>query len=242
MDEETFRRAQEVRRQARRRPRDKHTGAPHVHPLSGLLICDTCGRVMRATSVNGGRDRYYRDTTRLERLGACDQPNVPAEEIEAQVVRWLVGLSLPPDWRERARELVLSRAEQEALAEQEQALRERLERLKVLYLAGDISREEYEREKWRTRGQLANLAPGELSAILAAGDLLADFSRRWQEAESWHKKHELLRVAVAGARVKGYRLVAVHLTQPLYPLITKVVGPLRGGGDQGHCHSGPDGT
>ena len=241
VDEETFRQAQEVRRQARRRGRDKNTGVPHVHPLSGLLICDTCGRVMRATSVNGGRARYYRDTTRLERLGACDQPNVPAEHIESQVVRWLVNLQLPPDWRERARELVLSPADRKALAERERALRERLERLKVLYLAGDISREEYEREKWRTRGQLANLAPGELSAILAAGELLADFSRRWEEADSLQKKHELLRVAVAGARVKGYRLVAVHVTQSLYPLITKVVGPLRGGGDHTHCQCGPDG-
>ena len=242
VDEETFRRAQEVRRQAYRKRRDKETGMPQVHPLSGLLICDTCGRVMRATSVNGGRDRYYRDTTRLERLGECDQPNVPAEHIEAQVVHWLASLQLPPDWRERARRLVLSLKEQENLAQQEQVLRLRLERLKELYLAGDISREEYQQEKRRTNGALANLVPGELSAILGVGELLANFSQKWEEAKSLQKKHELLRGAVAGARVKGYRLVAVHVTQPLYPLITKVVGPLLGEGDPGHCLSGPDGT
>ena len=72
-----FARAQELRQMFAHRVRLGRT-QPCMYPLSGLLLCDTCGRNMRGMT-SGGR-RYYRDVTHVNHIGNCVQKTVRADD------------------------------------------------------------------------------------------------------------------------------------------------------------------
>ena len=92
-----FARAQELRKMFAHRVRLGHT-YPRMYPLSGLILCDTCGRNMRAIT-SGGRS-YYRDVTHANHIDNCVQKTVRAEVAEQQVVDLLCAAKLPTDWPE----------------------------------------------------------------------------------------------------------------------------------------------
>ncbi len=144
-----FARAQELRQMFAHRVRLGHT-QPHMYPLSGLLLCDTCGRNMRGMT-SGGR-RYYRDVTHVNHIGNCVQKTVRADVAEQQVVDLLCGVKLPSDWQEWVMSNHFTPQERATLAESEQALQARLDRATELYLAGAITREKYQAEKWHAKG------------------------------------------------------------------------------------------
>jgi len=226
ISEEEFERAQVLRRQFSRRSR-RGNSQPNIYPLSGLLICDTCGKRMRA--VSSKRRRYYRDVTRIEHSGVCDQPTLRAEQIEEQVVSFLSSLRLPSDWRNRIVNEMIPPEEQAALEERERKIQTRLERASELYLEGVISRERFLEEKWQYQVSMANLRPAEMSAIIEAGEILENFEHRWEKAVTPLEKNGLLRLALAGVRIKGHTLTAVQPTLPFYPLML-------------NCLSGSDGN
>jgi len=92
-----FARAQELRKMFAHRVRLGRT-YPRMYPLSGLILCDTCGRNMRAIT-SGGRS-YYRDVTHANHIDNCVQKTVRAEVAEQQVVDLLCAVKLPIDWPE----------------------------------------------------------------------------------------------------------------------------------------------
>ena len=226
---EDFQKAQKLRQRLSRRSRQRKTGKPNIYPLSGLLICDTCGRRMRALGASKGY-RYYRDATRIEHREACDQPTLRAEEIEAQVIAFLRSLAhrLPPDWRKRVTDMVIPPEQQTALEEREQEIRTRLERGTRLHLEGYITYEQFLEERHRAQAALVDLRPSEMSVIISVGETLEDFDQRWERAKEPLEQNGLLRIVLAGVRVQGYKLTAVQPTLAMYPLVRL-------------CRSGSDG-
>ena len=103
--------------------------------------------------------RYYPDVGQIEHRRECDQPTLPAEEIEGQVVEWLQGVSqcLPEDWEERVAEAVIPAEEREDLERRERELKARIERATRLHLEGHISYERFAEEKHRAQAGLADL-------------------------------------------------------------------------------------
>jgi site-specific DNA recombinase len=227
IDEATFERAVELRRQVGRRTRDQ-TRRSRIYPLSGLLHCADCLRRMRAISSNGGI-RYYQCSGRIQHLG-CRQPMVRAERIEAQVLAFLQTFQVSDERLEAITAELYPPGSQEQLAEEEARLRARLARASELYLAGDISRERYREEKWACREALTNLRPVEISAIIDAVPHLTNVVREWETA-SPRQKNRLLRTVVAAAFVHGDTLVACQATELCYPLMYRL-----------YCHSGSDGN
>lgn len=226
---EEFEEAQRIRKQAAHRARSA-AGGPCVHPLSGLLVCGKCGERMRA-STSSNDYRYYRDVGQIEHRRECDQPTLPAEEIEGQVVEWLQSVSqcLPEDWEERVAEAVIPAEEREDLERRERELKARIERATRLHLEGHISYERFAEEKHRAQAGLADLRPARMEATIAAKEAVEDIAHRW-EAMGRAKQNGLLRKAIAEAQVEGSKLTAVRPTLPLYPLVGIF------------CRSGADGT
>ncbi len=82
--------------------------------------------------------------------------------------------------------------ERAALAEAEQALQARFDRATELYLAGAITKEKYQAEKWQYQADRAGLRPAALDAtacpavsgIMDAGHVLEGFAQRWAAAET----------------------------------------------------------
>jgi site-specific DNA recombinase len=228
---EDFEKAQELRRQLARRSRGKESGGVNVYPLSGLLICDSCGLPMRATR-SARKYRYYRDTSRIEHREKCDQPTLRAEEIEEQVVDLVrsLGQSLPPDWRERVVEQMILPEQQAAIEEREQEIQARMERATRLHLEGHIEYERFLEEKRRFQAAMADLRPAEVGAIIHVGEILEAFDQHWEQAEAPLQQNGLLRMALAGVRVQRYSLTAVQPTVAAFPLVGQF------------CPSGSDGN
>jgi hypothetical protein len=220
-----FARAQELRAMFANRVR-RGRKQPCMYPLSGLLLCDGCGKPLRGMTSYG--KAYYRDATHLNHAGSCTQKTVRAEVAEQQVVDLLCGVKLPPDWQEWVLNNHFTPQERATLAESEQALQARLDRATELYLAGAITREKYQAEKWQYQADRAGLRPAALDAIMDAGHVLEGFAQRWAATQTPLEKNELLRLILVGAQIKGHSLTALVVKLPFYPLMR-------------HCPSGDDG-
>ena len=200
---------------------------PCMYPLSGLLLCDGCGKPLRGMTSYG--KAYYRDATHLNHAGSCTQKTVRAEVAEQQVVDLLSGVKLPSDWQEWVLNNHFTPQERATLAESEQALQARLDRATELYLAGAITKEKYQAEKWQYQTDRAGLRPAALDAIMDAGHVLEGFAQRWAATQTPLEKNELLRLVLVGAQIKGHSLTALVVKLAFYPLMR-------------HCPSGDDGA
>jgi hypothetical protein len=181
---------------------------------------------MRAVSTSGRR--YYRDSTRIDHVGDCEQLSAYAEEIEAQVADFLSHIQLPEDWPNHADEWLGTGN----TARNPQAQR-RWERAKELYLSGDMEREQYETEKKLYESSERDLTGYEPSAPMALGDMIHNFAQECAKALPIEKR-KLLRFAIAAAFVWDNTLVAIQPTPALFPLVSRFI-------EESHCICGDDG-
>jgi site-specific DNA recombinase len=225
VDQTLFDRCQEVRALMSSHPRRAKDYMFNLYLLSGLLYCSQCDRPMQAQSAHGVRQ--YRDKTRVQHLGSCDQDTVNAEAVEEQVARYLASFRLPSNWREEVLAGLCSPEDRSAMEHKRQELRTRLDRLVELYLVGDLSRERYEQEKRACYDQLADLHPNGYSVILNAGETLERFQSLWSTGTALEQK-KLLRSAVAAVLIRGKLVRAVQLREAFYPFV-----PYRNGRNHG---------
>jgi hypothetical protein len=212
--DEDFEAALDLRQQLSRRSR-KPSGEPQIYLLSGLLVCSQCGERMRASS--SGDRRYYRDLTRINHSGTCTQPTLKAEEIEQQVLDFMLGLHLPDDWRTWAREQVLSPQQQTEITMKQAELEARWKRVRELYLEGLLTKEEFQEERWQYQAAMTGLTPIDLNAIMEAGTTLEELPTRLGSTDSTLKQNRLLRLALVEAWVKEHSLIAVQARMRLLP-------------------------
>jgi len=188
--EELFTRCEEVRRR-----RGQHKAGTTArqgsrdYPLTGIACCARCGGRLRGAFVSG--KSYYRDIAR-EQGRACDQRMVRADLAEAALGGFLGRLVLPADWRVQILVLVKVRVKAVGDVEAEQArINALLERLKRLFLLGDLAEREYVVERDRLRNQLAALVPPAMPDLERAAALLGDFSKLWDAATQPERKQIL---------------------------------------------------
>jgi len=191
--EALFERVQAARRRRRRKVGTTARRGSRVYPLSGIARCARCGGPLRGCSISG--KRYYRDPAR-DQARDCDQRMTRADDAEAALGEFLRRLSLPADWQARVLGLIQERATRGREVVQERARIEgQLERLKRLFVLGDLSEREYQAERDRLRAQLATLTPPAMPDLARAADLLQDFGVIWDAATPQERRqivHTLL--------------------------------------------------
>ena len=216
IDDDLFERVQELRQVYACNPKTHTSKTVRVYPLAGILLCAECGGHMRGSAGNGGR-RYYRDATRADRVGICRQPLVDAELVEEALIS---GLS----------QTIQGAADRIQAAQQHyQQAEERYERARLLYLAGDIRRDQYDLEKERKNSIQEGLRSAIDGAILLPIDVIRDLRSAWSRMTSIEQK-KLLRGLVETAFIGLDALVAVEPTITFLPFLTDL-----------HCNCGPDG-
>jgi len=215
ISQDLFQRCQEVRALMGNHPRHHADYPNRLYLLSGILRCARCKRKMRAQGGNG--IRYYQDTTRLQRTGHCVQPMVRADEIEERVAQILMHLQVPADWPEQALTYIRSPQELEHLKEEEENVKEQLARLRRLFIAGDISYDEYQQEKQHLHRLLADLRGNDYSAIIKAAEELERFEELWRTLPMLDKKR-LLQAHLTAVLIQGETIVAIQPTLVSYPL------------------------
>ncbi len=160
--------AQRAALRRNRRPTHHHR-ADRVYLLARIAWC-ACGLRLRGeTLMRPGRHdyRYYRCPGRRD--GRCSSSNIPADTVEAMVVRHLASQATPPAIVEAMRdELRLMRhVPDEGLRAQRQRIETAMKRLGDRYQWQDIDEPEYRAERRKLEALLAELPLAVDSNVLA---------------------------------------------------------------------------
>ncbi len=126
-------------------------------------------------------------------------------------------LELPPDWLERAFELISEKDEVASVKKERQRVKERLRRLGRVYLDGLFPEDEYRRQKQSLETQLESLVIPEIDATKEAGRLLSQLPELWDRA-TLAERHDLLTRMMDGVYVdmKASRSVVAIKPKPAF--------------------------
>jgi hypothetical protein len=108
---------------------------------------------------------------------------VMADSAEEALGDFLSRLTLPQDWKDRILEMIQERAgARQDVARERSRIEGQLERLKRLFVLGDLLEAEYRIERDRLRAQLLALTPPMMPDLEWAAEILQDFGRIWEAA------------------------------------------------------------
>ena len=207
VSEELFDRVQEVRTW---RARVVKPGPPSDdYLLRKLLYCERCGARMHGTSGSRPPVRRYLCSTRRHGDG-CDQPITRAEPLEEQLVEWISDFR--PD--DELRATILASIRSAARDSNDDSTRRRelvgqLERLRDLYVMGDLSKNEYMLRRQALEDELSRTrAPFDLR-LDKAEEVLADFGRIWALEDDPATRRRLLATLFDRVWQDGGTIVAV---------------------------------
>ena len=180
-------------------------GTPvRIFPLTGILRCGYCGGPMRGSSH--ANKRYYADGNQREKTCECHQPNVNADEIEQQVLIWIKDIV----------ENVVSTEELDTEFRARQ-LEARFERVKKLYLLGELDAKTLEQEQKKLD---EDSDPLHLKAMRSKIELVNDIQlvlKNWNDlSQLKHKK--LFRLVLERAFVRQNAFTAGQPSFAFQPL------------------------
>ena len=194
--------------------RGSNGGKVHnVYPFRRLALCDRCGGNLFGESHARSRGQapilYMACTTQRESHG-CEQRAVRSAELEDQVGAWLATLVIPEDWREDVERMQRREARAGAPAVDTALIERQLANLRELYIAADITREEY---VGRKRALEASLQGGRAqptyseATLVRAARLLSELGELWGQGHAGgargDRERSLLRVEGEGRRDRG---------------------------------------
>jgi site-specific DNA recombinase len=222
ISEELFNRAQRARRRRRYKRSHSANAASRVYPLTGVARCARCGGKVRG--ANSAGYRYYRDPARDKGLD-CDQKMISADKTEDALGAFLRKLFLPQDWQERVMEIIQEQiGAQRDVARDKERLEGQLERVKQLFVLGDMSEFEYRSERDRLRTQLAILTPPAMPDLEQAAEVLQNFGKIWEVATLQERRqivHSLLETVYLDAEYGP--VVAIELRAEFAALFEMLV-------------------
>jgi site-specific DNA recombinase len=208
VEEALFDRVEQMRRQ---RARTLKPGRPSPnYLLRGLARCRRCdGRMQGTTGGRQNKPRYYCATRRAD--SSCDQPIIPAEQVEHQLAHFLTGFAPSAAIREQILQRLSSdTSETSETAQCRDALEERLRRTRDLYELGDLTRPEYVARRDAIHAELATLTPEALPDLDQACKVLEDFTIFWATETDPNAKRQFLSLVFGGIWLDHDRIVAVQ--------------------------------
>lgn len=202
---EKYDNAQKVRQALYKTPHFHGQNRSRIYPLSGMLRCGYCGRIMRGSSSSTGI-YHYRDATRLDKSGECSQKGIRADRIEKKLIDWLnkVLSNTTVDEKYSRDEMALQKAQS------------RFERVKELYVSGEMEQEGYLQEKEKYESLKIPLQETGLDAIIPSIQVARNKFSAWQSLTPIETKR-LLKTMIKAVFVQGSVLVAIQPTSALLP-------------------------
>ncbi len=227
VDEVLFDRVQLIRRQ---RARTMNPGRPSPnYLLRGLARCRRCNARMQGTT--GGRantPRYYCASRRANH--SCDQPIIPAEQVEQQLAAFLTGFAPNPAIRkEILTRLSTNTPESSDATARRDALEQRLTRARDLYGLGDLDRPEYIARRDAIHAELDALAPEPTANLDQASKVLADFRGLLVHRDRPHRQAPTPQPHLR-RRMARPRPLGGSPAQALVPGVLPATAPRNGGG------------
>ena len=217
ISEELWSQVQEMRRRNATSTHSRCRSERRVCSLSGITYCWYCKGRIHVSFTKRGKPRLgcYNRAKGWE----CSQKSALLEVYEEQIAEYLSTFHIPPDYQSRI--LDAHRKLQSAYdnTDSEGAKWEaQLERIKNLYKWGDISREEYLKEKEGIKKELKALTPVESQAqnLDKLAKFLANIAQAWEEATG-ELRNKLTRSLFQEIWIKDEQVVAVKPQPELTP-------------------------
>jgi site-specific DNA recombinase len=208
VSDELFDRVQEVRSW---RTRVVKPGRPsEEYLLRKLIHCERCGARMHGCRTGWKGMRRYQCSTRRHH-GGCEQKMTPAQPLEEQLIGWLHDFQ--PD--HALRQLVLDAIQAQTGghpgedAERRRELTTQLERLRDLYVMGDITKPQYAMRRQMMEEELQRTKPPTNPDLDRAQAILEDFTRFWDAEPNPAERRKLLLSLFAQVWAKDNQIVAV---------------------------------
>ena len=254
LDEDLFEKCQKVR--ARRRRHKQPTNRYNHYLLRDLAYCHRCcsrppeGKTfrnygkLRCQAQKGGRNRYYR--CRANELGYdCDQPGVPVEEIDEQVVAILKRLKPPKNWKSGVTAAVGEMLQERNLDERLAEIQGIIKRMDQRWDHGFFTNEEeYIKRRLSLQQELEQLTPIPDNDLEQAANLLANFGTHWERlADDPEAQRDLLKLIVQRVYIDGHTVKAMTLSSNYHLVLgNNTKGPTEFSVDPFVYTSGSDGT
>lgn len=216
IDADTWNAAQRVlRARTARRDTGKHS-VVRAYPLRQIAYCAECGSVLRGQASHG--ERKYKDMQAARR--ACAGPQlIHAETIETELGAYFSAVALPADWRDRALGLFADNADAARNEKQRRALVNELARARRLYIAGDLTDDQWQSEKMRIQSQLDAVQPVAMPDLDKAAALLSSVGNIWQQATDAERAN-IARALLERVYVRDNKIVALEPRATFYDLFS----------------------
>lgn len=216
-------------RQARRGSVRARVPVFRPYLLSGVAVCDVCGKPLRAQAQSGGQT-YYREVS--HERGQLDCPHrrmsLRTEIADAQMHALVRAIELPPDWSADLARYVREDADFQALLKRRRQLLNELSKVRHQQQRGDFDDDPqaYWRDYERLRAELAQLPREEdLQKVLAVFASPTTFQEAWRGASAIDQR-DLLRLMVSEVRVAmdTGQITAFTPLEVFEPLFQRVPG------------------
>jgi hypothetical protein len=184
-----------------------------VYSLTGITFCWHCREKGRE-----GRIHIACVKDSKPRLGCynrakgwdCPQKSAFLEIYEQQVKAYLDIFHIPEDYQEQILELHKKLQDNYDVEKEQKQLKSKLHRLKELYKWGDISKDEYTREKEQILSELQKLTPFQVptNTLGKLAEFLRNVTSAWDEATP-EQRNKLARCLFQEIWVKDKDVVAI---------------------------------
>jgi hypothetical protein len=201
-------RAMREQRATQARATVPHTAT--VYSLSGLAVCGQCSSHLHIQPAKG-RPRLYCAGRRQGKT--CTSHSAALAIYDDQIAAYLGTFVIPHDFQTRLYEYVVATRPnpQQDTAEQRRRLETQIERLRDLYVLGDIDKARYLAERERLKRELALLdarTHEETSRLTGLADLLANVAAAWAAARP-EQRNRLARLLFDEVVINDERVAAV---------------------------------
>jgi site-specific DNA recombinase len=169
-----------------------------VYLLSNLVVCDVCGRKLRAQGALSGT--YYREMSYERGFTDCPHQRIGTrtEVVDHQIRTLIRSIRLPAEWLEEAGQRVGNDDETHELQRQRERLEAERRRLQQMRLSGDFDDnfDYYRSELARIRRQLNSLPThDQLESLRMTANAIKDLYEVWENADPGDQR-ELLRLMI----------------------------------------------
>jgi site-specific DNA recombinase len=198
---------------------------PRYNPylLRDLIYCyECCNNIptdysfpafgkLRSQSQKDGY-RYYRCRAK-DFNRKCNQKAVRCETIDEQVLKALMNLTPPLEWRKHISQAMSDILGEQNLEERLNEIRSSIERMDFRWDQGFITdKMDYLEKRVQLQQQLEQLTPIPDDDLAKAADMLTNFSKYWEACKSdVEQQHRLIKLIVERVYVEGKVVVAMTL-------------------------------
>jgi site-specific DNA recombinase len=209
--------------------------------LRKLLCCERCGGRMHGTRGSRPPVRRYQCSSRRHG-GDCTQPIVKAEPLEAQLIDWLHDFQPDPELRKLILASIAGASRQDDDQARRSALMGQTDRLKDLYMLGDLTKAQYVMRRQAIQDELERLEPTIDPDVAQAEQLLSNFAEFWEVETAAAERRRLLLSLFEQVWEDAGRIVAVKPRGRLAPYFQAAAETLETRRDLCGVQSGSDGT